>query len=78
MTEFVALRSKLYAYKTLNGSRDKKCIMKKTLDFEDDKHCLFTDSGKNVYQKQLMFRNRLHEVHTVEVNKVALNRDDDM
>ena len=24
-----------------------------------------------------MFRNRNHEVHTVEVNKVALNRDDD-
>ena len=24
-----------------------------------------------------MFRNKKHEVHTVEVNKVALNRDDD-
>ena len=24
-----------------------------------------------------MFRNKKHEVHIVEVNKVALNRDDD-
>ena len=24
-----------------------------------------------------MFRNRKHEVHTVEVSKVALNREDD-
>ena len=24
-----------------------------------------------------MFRNNKHEIHTVEVNKVALNRDDD-
>ena len=43
MTEFVALRLKLYTYKTLGGSGDKnckgvkKCIMKKTLDFKDYK-----------------------------------------
>ena len=24
-----------------------------------------------------MFRNNKHEIHTVEVNKVTLNRDDD-
>ena len=24
-----------------------------------------------------MFRNKDHEIHTVEVNKIALNRDDD-
>ena len=44
------------------------------LDFDDNKHCLFSGTGENVYKKQLMFQNRLHEVHTVEVNKVALNR----
>ena len=26
---------------------------------------------------QLMFRNNKHEIHTVEVNKVALSKDDD-
>ena len=81
MTEFVALRPKLYSYKKLDGSEDKKCkgikkcIVKKTLTFEDYKACLFNDSTE--YRSQLMFRSAKHEVHTIEVNKVALNRDDD-
>ena len=46
MTEFMALRPKLYAYKTLSGRCDKKfkgvkkCVMKKSLDFKDYKQCL--------------------------------------
>ena len=81
MTEFVALRPKLYSYKKLDGSEDKKCkgikkcVVKKTLTFEDYKTCLFSDSTE--YKSQLMFRLTKHEVHTIEVNKVALNRDDD-
>ena len=81
MTEFVALRPKLYSYRELDGSEDKKCkgikkcVVKKTLTFEDDKTCLFSDSTE--YRSQLMFRSAKHEVHTIEVNKVALNRDDD-
>ena len=47
--------------------------MKETLDFDDYKKCLFM--GKSIYRQQLLFRNKKHEVHTVEVNKVALNRD---
>ena len=83
MTEFVALRSKLYAYRKLHGVEDKKCkgikkcVMKKNLVLDDYKACLFGTVGASVYRSQLMFRNRNHEVHTVEVNKVALNRDDD-
>ena len=81
MTEFVALRPKLYSYKKLDGSEDKKCkgikkcIVKKTLTFEDYKTCLFSDSTE--YRSQLMFRSSKHEIHTIEVNKAALNRDDD-
>ena len=81
MTEFVALRPKPYSYKKLDGSEDKKCkgikkcVVKKTLTFEDYKACLFNDSME--YRSQLMFRSAKHEVHTIEVNKVALNRDDD-
>ena len=81
MTEFVALRPKLYSYKKLDGSEDKKCkgikkcVVKKTLTFEDYKTCLFSDSTE--YRSQLMFRSAKHEVHTIEVNKVAVNRDDD-
>ena len=81
MTEFVALRPKLYSYKKLDGSEDKKgkgikkCVVKKTLTFEDYKICLFNDSTE--YRSQLMFRSTKQEVHTIEVNKIALNRDDD-
>ena len=80
-TEFMALRPKLYSYRELDCSKDKKCkgikkcIVKKTLTFEDYKTCLFNDSTE--YRFQLMFRSSKHEVHTIEVNKVALNRDDD-
>ena len=69
MTEFVALRPKLYSYKVLDGSEDKKCkgirkcIVKKTLTFEDYKTCLFCDSTK--YRSQLMFTLAKHEVHTL-------------
>ena len=50
--------------------------MKKTLGFNDYKECLFNSVGKSIYRSQLMFRNRNHEVHMVEVNNVALNRGD--
>ena len=80
MMEFVALRPKLYSYKKLDGAEEKrckvikKCVVKRTLTFEDYKACLFNDSTE--YRSQLMFRSSKHEVHTIRVNKVALNRDD--
>ena len=79
MTEFVTLRPKLY--KKLDGSEDKKCkgikkcVVKKTVTFEDYKTCLFNDSAE--YRSQLMFRSSKHEVHTIEVNKITLNQDND-
>ena len=81
MTEFVALRPKLYSYKVRDGSEDKKCkgikkcVVKKTLTFEDYKTCLSNESTE--YRSQLMFRKAKNEVHTIKVNKVTLNRDDD-
>ena len=77
MTEFMAFRPKLYSYKVLDGSEDKKCkgikkcVVKKTLTFEDYKTCLFSNSAE--YRPQLMFRSSKHEVHTIQVNKVTLN-----
>ena len=59
MAEFVALRPKLYSYKKLDGEEDKKCkgikkcVVKKTLTFEDYKNCLFEDSTE--YRSQVMF-----------------------
>ena len=85
MTEFIALCPKLYSYKKLDGSEDtarwdkvkkckgiKKCVVKNTITFEDYKSCLFNDTTE--YRSQLMFRLTKHEVHTIEVYEVALNR----
>ena len=83
MTEFVTLRAKLYAYRKLDNKEDKgckgikKCIVKNTISFNDYKNCLLDVNSKSIYRSQLMFRSNKHEIHTVEVNKVALNRDDD-
>ena len=80
MTEFVTLRPKMYAYKT-GSAESKKCkgikkyVVKKTIGFEDYKACLF--SGETSYRSPLMFRSSKHEVKTLEVNKLALSRDDD-
>ena len=80
MTEFVALRPKLYSYRKLDGTYNKKCkgikkcVIKKTLTFEDYKACLFNPDA--IYRSQLMFRSSKREVHTIEVNKVTLNQDD--
>ena len=80
MTEFVTLRPKMYAYRT--GSAEskkckgiKKCVVHKTISFEDYKDCLL--SGETSYRSQLMFRSSRHKVRTLEVNKLALSRDDD-
>ena len=80
MTEFVTLRSKMYAYKTGSPKSKeckgiKKCVVKKTISFEDYKNCLL--SGDPSYRSQLMFRSSKHEVRTLEVNKLVLSRDDD-
>ena len=81
MTEFVALRPKLYSYKVSNGFTNKKCkgikkcVIKKTLTFDDYKDCFF--NSNTIYRSQLMFRSMKHDILTTEVNKVAFNRDDD-
>ena len=82
MREFVTLRPKMYSYKVGNSESKKckgikKCIVKKTISFEDYKNCLF--NGNQSYRSQLLFRSLKHEVRTLEVNKLALimSRDDD-
>ena len=77
MTEFVALRPKLDIYKTLSENGDKKCkgvkkcIVKKTLDFEDYKQCLLAD--RNAFGKQLLFQNKVHQ-KLASIISVALNK----
>ena len=80
MKEFVSLRPKMYSYRVRNSEPKKckgikKCVVKKTVSFDDYKQCLF--SGEWSHRSQLLFRSRKHEVKTLEVNKLALSREDD-
>ena len=80
MSEFVALRPKMYAYKVESKEFKRckgiqKCVVKKDIKFKDYKRCLMT--GEMEYRSQIMFRSRLHEVTMIEVNKLALSREDD-
>ena len=80
MKEVVSLRPKKYSYRVGNSEPKKckgikKCVVKKMISFDDYKRCLF--SGERSHRRQLLFRSHKHEVKTLEVNKMALNREDD-
>ena len=58
MKEFISLRPKMYSYRVNNSEPKKckgikKCIVKKTISFEDYKRCLF--DGKKIHRSQLLF-----------------------
>ena len=77
IVEFVSLRAKLYSYKMLDGSEDKKCkgvtknVTKRGIEFDDYRGCLF--SRKEQHQKMNVIRNHCHEIYTEEINKIALS-----
>ena len=81
MKEFVALRSKAYAYLMEDGSEHKKaketkkCIIKREFMFENYKDSLFSD--KIILKSQQRFKSDHHKVYTEEVNKIALSSNDD-
>ena len=51
-----------------------KCVIKREIIFENYKDCLL--NNKNVYRSQQRFTSYNH-VYTEEVNKIALNSNDD-
>ena len=81
IVEFVILMAKLYSYKMLDGSVNKKCkgmiknVTKRSIPFDDYRECLF--SRKEQYQKMNVVRSHCHEIYTEEINKIALSSDDD-
>ena len=80
MKEFISLGPKMYSYRVEESERKKckgikKCVVKKTVTFEDYKRCLF--EGINIHRSQMMFRSKKHKIKTLEVNKIALSREDD-
>ena len=80
MKEFISLRPKMYSYRVEESEPKKckgikKCVVKKTITFKDYKRCLF--EGLNIHRSQMMFRSKKHKIKTLEVNKLALHREDD-
>ena len=81
ITHFVGLRPKLYTYK-IEGQGEKqrakgvkKCVIKKSLSFEDYKKCPFTE--EELMRDMNILRSQNHEIFSMTVNKVALSSNDD-
>ena len=81
MKEFCALRAKTYTYLMDDDNEKKKakgikkCVIKRRLMFENYKDSLF--NNKTILKSQLRFKSDHHDVYTEEVNKIALNSNDD-
>ena len=73
ITEFVALRAKMYAYRKIDKKvEEKRC--------KGIKKCVVAEGlfdGKAIYREQMLFEIKKHKVYTVNEHKIALNRDDD-
>ena len=84
MTEWVALRPKLYSFLTeekekIEGKQKakglKKSMKNKSLRHENFLKCLKT--GESQTRKQCLFRSRDHHIFTENMTKVALSANDD-
>ena len=82
MTEFVALRSKMYVYRKMDKKVEekrckgtKKCVISEGITFDDYKTCL--SDGETVYREKMLFENKKQKVYTVSKHKIDLSRDDD-
>ena len=81
ISEFLGLRSKLYAYKMFEGPESKTCkgvkkaIVKTVITFDDYKDCLF--NNKTYTAKFNTLRSRRHEISKECVTKVTLTSTDD-
>ena len=81
ITEFIALRSKLYAYTTQSNAvikkakGVKKCVIKKEISFDEYKHTLF--QKMSIEKEMMCFRSRNHNLYTEKIQKVALDGNDD-
>ncbi|GFS36674.1 uncharacterized protein NPIL_109911 [Nephila pilipes] len=80
MTEYVGLKSKMYAYKTNNKIEKrlkgiKKQTLKNKITFEDYKACLLNQKLK--YVNMNLIRSKFHSIQSIKQNKLALSYKDD-
>ena len=79
--EFCALRAKTYTCLMDDDSEKqkakgiKKCVIKRRLMFENYKGSLL--NNKTILKSQQRFKSNHHDVYAEEVNKIALNSNDD-
>lgn len=80
ITEFVALRSKMYAYETLDGSAGKRAkgvkkdVLRRSITIDDYRTCLIQET--QLSHTMNMLRSRLHQVHGERVRKTTLSAFD--
>lgn len=81
MSEFIGLRSKMYATRLETGELTKKakgvkkCVISKKITFEDfinciEKNCVYVN-------KQATIKSHLHKVYTISTTKRMLDANDD-
>lgn len=86
MSEFVGLRSKMYAYRMHSEiEKDaaivkkhkgiKKCVLNNKISFENYKECL--EQSCSMERKQMTFRSLYHNVYTLSTVKKVLDPHDD-
>ena len=81
ITKFVTLRPKTYSFLTDDGKDGKKakgtkkCTIKKMIKFNDYKKCLLDDEV--ILKSQQRFISKKHDAYTENINKIALNNNDD-
>lgn len=78
-TEFVGLRSKMYANKveldvTKKAKGVKKYVVKNEITFEDYLNCL--EKKQLLYKQQNLFKTSKHDIYTIQQNKLALSWKD--
>ena len=83
MKEFVAPRTKTYAYLMQDDSEHKKekatkkCVIRRELMFENYKNCVLNYKIILKKKKQQAFRSDHHNIYTAEIYKIALSCNDD-
>ena len=55
--------------------KEKECVIKRILKLNDYKNCLL--NNKIILKSQQKFKSQAHNAHTEEINKIALNSNDD-
>lgn len=80
ISEFVGLRSKMYAFEYGGASKKtakgvKKCVTSKKLSIEDYRNCLL--QNKSTQNLMYSIRHENHNLYTVKICKVSLSAYDD-